>query len=454
MRSVGFRIPGASQATGRRLRERGGRRYMRSEGPTRAQRVLIAAVTAPGCEERASLQELERLVEAAGGAPIDVLTQPRPHPDPRAYLGSGKLAELHASALSQGADLVVVDHELSPTQQRNMEQAVETPVLDRTELILDIFAQRARSREGKLQVELAQLRYRLPRLSGRGKMLDRLGGGRAGGVGIGARGPGETQLEVDRRRIRRRITTVQRKLEDVRKRRAIERRGRAGLQLPVVAIVGYTNAGKSTLLNALAGSDIPVGNRLFETLDTTIRRVPLGGDAECLMSDTVGFIRKLPHALVAAFRATLEEVVEADLLLHVVDAADPHRDACIDATHAVLADLDVTTKPLVTVFNKMDLEPEAAAECRWCPDQPCLPVCAVTREGLDELRRALAHALGCALVPLTLHVPYERLSALRLAREGGRVVSQEFRDDKVIAHVEVPCSLTGRLREYVVADSS
>ena len=416
--------------------------------------MLVAAVTVPGQDSDVSLRELERLVEAAGGITLDVVTQARPHPDPRAYFGSGRLAELHAQALSQAADLVVVDDELSPTQQRNMEQAIDTPVADRTELILDLFAQRAHSREGKLQVELAQLQYRLPRLSGRGKMLDRMGGGRVGGVGIGARGPGETKLEADRRQIRRRITTTQRKLQQVRKRRATERGGRADLRLPLVAIVGYTNAGKSTLLNALAGSDIPVQDRLFETLDTTIRRVRLGGDAECLMSDTVGFIRKLPHDIIAAFRATLEEVIQADLLLHVVDASDPHRAQAIDATHAVLADLDVRDKPVVTVLNKVDLAPAAVADCPACSDQPCLPVSAVTGEGLGNLKQALSETLGRSLVPLTLHVPYEHMSALRVVRAGGRVVSEEYRDDKVVAHVEVPGPLTSRLAQYVVADGS
>jgi GTP-binding protein HflX len=385
---------------------------------------------------------------------VGVVRQARAHPDSRGYLGSGKLEELHAEALSRGADLVVVDDELSPTQQRNMERAVDLPVLDRSELILDIFAQRARSGEGKLQVELAQLQYRLPRLTGRGKMLDRLGGGQAGGMGIGARGPGETKLEADRRRIRRRITAIQRSLQEVRQRRSIERKARSSLRLPMVAIVGYTNAGKSTLLNALSGSDIRVGDRLFETLDTTVRRVPLGGDAECLMSDTVGFIRRLPHHLVAAFRATLEEVVEADLLLHVVDAADPQRDACMEATRAVLGDLEAADKPRVTVFNKTDLAPDAVADCERCADQPCLPISALSGAGLDRLRQVLADLLGRTLVPLTLHVPYDQMPALHLARVGGRVLSQEYRGDKVVARVEVPRAVAGRLGPYVVSEGS
>jgi len=418
----------------------------------RQQRVLIVAVTGPEAQSRSSLDELVRLAEAAGGQPVGVLTQSRQHADPKTYLGSGKLSELHSEVLSRGADLVVVADELSPTQQRNMEREIDVPVLDRSELILDIFAQRARSREGKLQVELAQLQYRLPRLQGRGKMLDRLGGGQAGGTGIGARGPGETKLEVDRRRIRRRMTTLRRKLSQVCKRRAIERQGREALGLPLVALVGYTNAGKSTLLNAMAHADIPVRDRLFETLDTTIRRVHLVGEAQCLMSDTVGFIRELPHDLIAAFRATLEEVIQADLLLHVVDAAASDRNVSIAATRAVLADLEVTDKPIVTVFNKMDLAPEAAADCAHCPDQPCLPVSAVTGEGVEQLKRVICEILGRTLVPLTLHVPYRQLAALRIAAlHGGRIISQEYRDDTVVAHVEVPQSVTPRLREYVVA---
>ncbi len=274
----------------------------------------------------------------------------------------------------------------------------------------------------------------------------------AGGTGIGARGPGETKLEVDRRRIRRRMTTLRRKLSQVRKRRAIERRSRAALGLPLVALVGYTNAGKSMLLNAMAHADIPVRDRLFETLDTTVRRVRLVGEAECLMSDTVGFIRKLPHELIAAFRATLEEVVEADLLLHVVDAAASDRAETIAATRAVLADLEVTDKPIVTVFNKMDLAPEAASECAQCPDQPCVAISAVTGAGIEELNNVICEILGRALVPLTLHVPYKHLAALRIASlHGGRIVSQEYRDDTVVAHVEVPQSVTPHLRQYVVA---
>lgn len=418
----------------------------------RRQRVLIVAVTGSQEQDHSSLHELVRLVQAARGQPVGVITQSRQHADPKTYLGSGKLAQLSAEVLTRDADLVVVADELSPAQQRNMEREIGVPVLDRSELILDIFAQRARSREGKLQVELAQLRYRLPRLRGRGKMLDRLGGGQVGGMGIGARGPGETKLEVDRRRIRRRMATLQRKLDQVRKRRTIEREGREALGLPLVALVGYTNAGKSTLLNTMARADIPTRDRLFETLDTTIRRVYLGGEAQCLMSDTVGFIRELPHDLIAAFRATLEEVVHADLLLHVVDAAASDREATIAASRAVLADLQVTDKPIVTVFNKIDLAPEAATECAHCPDQPCVPVSAVTGEGIEQLKSVICEILGRALVPLTLHVPYRHLAALRIAAlHGGRIVSQEYRDDTVVAHVEVPRSITSRLREYVVA---
>src|SRR6185503_13121354 len=266
-----------------------------------------------------ALDELRELATSAGARIIDEVIQRRERPDPATYIGKGKVEELREQVLIEGVDVVIFDDELSPSQARNLEEALETKVVDRTGLILDIFGRRARTKEGKLQVELAQLEYRLTRLAGYREYLSRLGGG------IGTRGPGETKLEMDRRQIRHRISTLKRDIEQMRKHRQLHRERRRRDQLPLVSLVGYTNAGKSTLFRALSKEDTLVSNRLFSTLDTLIRQIQLGGNSSVLISDTVGFIKKLPHQLVSAFRATLEEVVEADLILHVVDVSDPDR---------------------------------------------------------------------------------------------------------------------------------
>lgn len=296
-----------------------------------------------------SLDELRELATSAGARIIDEVVQHRHRPDPATYIGKGKVQELRDQVLIEGADVVIFDDELAPGQQRNLEEQLDTKVVDRTGLILDLFARRARTKEGKLQVELAQLNYRLTRLTGYREYLSRLGGG------IGTRGPGETKLEMDRRQIRHRIATLRREIEHIRKRRQLHRERRRRDRLPLVSLVGYTNAGKSTLFRALSREDTVVSNRLFSTLDPLIRRIQLGADFPVLVSDTVGFIRKLPHQLVSAFRATLEEVVEADLILHVIDVSNTDRDEKEDVVLDVLAQIGAGNHPRLTVLNKADL---------------------------------------------------------------------------------------------------
>jgi GTPase len=324
-----------------------------------------------------ALDELRELAVSAGARVLEEIVQHRRHPDPATYIGKGKVDELKAAILTEGADVVILDDELSPSQAQNLEEAVETKVVDRTGLILDIFARRARTKEGQLQVELAQLNYRLTRLSGHRDYLSRLGGG------IGTRGPGETKLEMDRRKIRHRIATLRREIEGIRKHRQLHRERRRRDRLPMVSLVGYTNAGKSTLFRALSREETLVSSRLFSTLDTLIRRIQFGRPRDVLISDTVGFIRKLPHQLVSAFRATLEEVVQADLILHVVDVSDSERLEKQATVLDVLKEIGAGDHRRFTVYNKLDL---------LGPEDP-LPflksdefmVSAVSGEGLADL---------------------------------------------------------------------
>src|SRR5437667_11881584 len=301
-----------------------------------------------------ALDELRELATSAGARIIDEVIQHRDRPDPATFIGKGKVEELHEEVVVEGVDVVIFDDELSPGQAKNLEEALDTKVVDRTGLILDIFARRARSKEGKLQVELAQLEYRLTRLSGYRDYLSRLGGG------IGTRGPGETKLEMARRQIRHRISTLKRDIENIRKHRQLHREHRRRDQLPLVSLVGYTNAGRSTLFRALSREDTLVSSRLFSTLDTLIRRIQLARDFPVLVSDTVGFIKKLPHQLVSAFRATLEEVVEADLILHVIDVSDSEFAEKREVVLNVLEEIGAGKHPMLTVFNKMDLVPDGS----------------------------------------------------------------------------------------------
>jgi GTP-binding protein HflX len=337
-----------------------------------------------------ALDELRELATSAGARIIDEVIQRRDRPDPATYIGRGKVEELREEVVLEGVDVVIFDDELSPSQAKNLEEALDTKVVDRTGLILDIFSRRARTKEGKLQVELAQLEYRLTRLAGHRDYLSRLGGG------IGTRGPGETKLEMDRRQIRHRISTLKREIQHIRKHRQLhrERRRRDGLTL--VSLVGYTNAGKSTLFRALSKEETLVSSRLFSTLDTLIRRIQLAKDFPILISDTVGFIRKLPHQLVSAFRATLEEVVEADLVLHVIDVSDPDRLEKEKVVLEVLREIGAADHPMLTVYNKVDLleaRAPAASSDTLLPETGLI-VSAVTGQGLDRLVSEIVHQVS------------------------------------------------------------
>jgi len=338
--------------------------------------------------ERGSLEELERLVEAAGAMVAGKAYQVLQEPTPNYYVGRGKADEIAHLVNDEDVDLVVFDEELSPSQQRNLEDLINKKVVDRTRLILDIFAQRAKSREGKLQVELAQLSYMLPRLTGRGREFSQLAGG------IGTRGPGETQLEVDRRKVRAKISKIRRELEKVRKTRRVHRERRRERLFPTAAIVGYTNAGKSTLLNALTGSTVTVADRLFSTLDPTVRLMAIKKGRNVLLSDTVGFISKLPHQLVEAFRATLEEVENAELIIHIVDVSHPEYSHQIDAVNTVLDEIGVKQTPIIYALNKIDLLGERALLHSLRLTLPTsVGVSALTGEGLDDLKSLITSSL-------------------------------------------------------------
>ncbi len=391
-------------------------------------------------EAQASLAELRELVVSAGAVPVETVLQERPSPDPAYFIGRGKVAELLDRVLAVNADLVVFDDELMPVQQRNLEEELEVKVVDRSGLILDIFAQRARSREGKLQVELALLEYTLPRLTGRGRELSRLGGG------IGTRGPGETQLESDRRIIRRRITNIRRELEQLEQRRALQRAKRQGVPLPVVSLAGYTNAGKSTLFNRLTGVRRVVSPRMFATLDPLVRRVSLPSGQEVLLSDTVGFIRKLPHALVAAFHATLEETVEADLLLHVIDASDPTWPQYRRTVYEVLEEVGAAHVPILEVYNKRDQWREGGVEL----PPGAVAISALTGEGVDELLDVLEERVSCGYRTVTLVVPYARGELLPEVRERGRVEQVEYAPEGVRVTAALRAADLGRFRDFVV----
>ena len=357
----------------------------------RPEQAILVAVERQGEPLDRDLAELQELLATAGGRAAGTLIQRRQNPSPATYFGTGKVQEIKALAAAEQADLIVVDDELTPVQQRNLGELLDRRVLDRTQLILDIFAQRARTREGKLQVELAQLTYLLPRLSSLYTKFERQQGG------IGLRGPGETKLEADRRRVRQRIADLSREIEGIRRHRRVQRAGRERLGYPRIALVGYTSAGKSTLLNALTDSDVYADPKLFATLDPTTRRARLPGGRPVLVTDTVGFIRRLPHYLVAAFRATLEETVEADILFHVVDSSSPEMVEQEEAVMDVLTDLHIQDKPIVTVLNKIDLVRDTSAlRERVARHVLTVMVSALTGDGLRQMmlvaERALAQA--------------------------------------------------------------
>ena len=391
-----------------------------------------------------SLEELAALVETAGGERVGMILQQRDAPEARTFIGEGKVAETRELVQAQGADLVVFDNELSPSQQRVLTEEIGVQVIDRAGLILDIFAQRARTREGRLQVELAQYKYLLPRLTGMwGHLVRQTASG--GKSPIGTRGPGETQLETDRRHIRRKIAKLAGDLEEVRRVRAVQRDRREKNEIPVVAIVGYTNAGKSTLLNALTDADIPARNRLFDTLDTTTRTLEISDTCTVLISDTVGFIRKLPHHLVEAFKATLEELAYADLILHVIDASNPEWRDQVDVVERLIAQLGAEATPRIDVFNKSDVY---VGDIRP-HGEDIVSISAKTGEGLDELLAKIGKRLDTGFYRVTLALPYDKGGILEALYRDAKVESVEY--DATINVVAVCSEKTvGQVKDYII----
>ena len=411
-------------------------------------RVIIAGLSSPRLEEadnasEESMEELEDLVETAGGETAASVLQNRASPDPRTFIGEGKVEEIKALVKTEEATSVIFDNDLSPSQLQVLTEELGVQVLDRSALILDIFAQRAHTREGRLQVELAQYQYLLPRLTGMWTHLERQAGTSGKGP-IGSKGPGETQLETDRRHIHRKIDKLKEELEEVRRVRGTQRQRRTKNEIPVVAIVGYTNAGKSTLLNALTGADIPANNRLFDTLDTTTRLLTVSDTLDVVISDTVGFIRKLPHQLVDAFKATLEELEYADLLLHVIDISNPEWQEQARVVDGLIRELGAETTPCLRVYNKSDLF--------WGDVRPrgedTVNISAKTREGLDELLKAIDRQLDKGTRKVTLHLPYDKGNLLDVLYRESRVESVEYGETIDIKAVCNPRAI-GMVKDYI-----
>ncbi len=403
------------------------------------ERVILAGVdSGNGQSIEESLGELSLLARTAGAVPIETLIQRREAAHPVTYLGSGKLSELSFLAEETEATGVICDDELSPAQLKNLEQALGVKVMDRTMVILDIFAARASTSEGKLQVELAQLRYRAARLTGFGGALSRLGGG------IGTRGPGEKKLEVDRRRIHERISVLRAELSRVERHRQVTRRRRERNRRPVAAIVGYTNAGKSTLLNALTGAGVLSEDKLFATLDPTTRELSLPDGESILLTDTVGFIRKLPHHLVEAFKSTLEEAKYADFILHVVDASNPSMELQMHTVYETLKELDAMGKPVITLFNKADRFPSLPTLRDFAADETLL-ISAKTGQGLSELKGLLVKKLTEQKVYLERLYPYSEAGKLQLIRTYGQLLSEDYKEEGIAVEAYVPPELFGRL---------
>lgn len=397
-------------------------------------------------KEEQSLEELSTLAVTAGAEVLQQFLQEKPRRDPAYYCGKGKLEQIKAYCDAKHVDLVLFDDPLTPAQMRNVEHMLDRKVLDRTQLILDIFAQRARTAEGKLQVELAQIDYLLPRLTGKGIELSRLGGG------IGTRGPGETKLEFDRRRLRERRARLHKQLEHVRSIRELQRKSRTSIPLPTVALVGYTNAGKTTLFNRLTGARNLASPILFATLDPTIKRIHTSDKQLVLLSDTVGFIRKLPHELVAAFRATLEEVIHADLLLHVLDISSPDAEEQLEAVQETIRELEAGDKPVLHVLNKIDLLENGTHMLQSFRNRlgHVAGVSAETGEGIEELNRMITEMLSHFWERMRLSVPQEQQSLLSILHDEGNIIKKTYVDGYVELDVEVPKKLAERVRRFAV----
>ncbi len=440
------------------------------------ERALLIGLERPGHDKWAvkdSLEELRELAVSAGAEVLDLISQKRDTPAAPTFIGSGKAEELAARCRDTGANIVIFDDDLSPAQGRNLSEILGTnvKVIDRTELILDIFAQRARTREGQIQVELAQLQYMLPRLAGLWTHLSRQR------AGVGSRGPGEQQLEVDRRRVQEKIHRLERAREEVRKNRRVERSGRQRLHWPLVSIIGYTNSGKSTLMNALTGANVLAEDKLFATLDPTTRKLRLPNNQNILLSDTVGFLRKLPHHLVESFQATLEEVAEADLLLHVVDVSHPQAQEQIKAVEIVLKEIDAWGKPTVVALNKIDKldggvgragparrdsDPSDGQPSGLSLPSPtvlekfqrnldhAVPISAKKHEHLDDLLDEVANQLKERRVDVTLSIPHDRAKTIALVYRSGYVTGREMSAGNVVLRAQIPKVLAGELKPYVV----
>lgn len=414
---------------------------------TKQERAVLVGLNADCFKEdqtatEETLEELEALLETAGGFCTGKILQNRHAPDPHSFIGEGKAEEVRMLVEFTQSTMVIFDNELSPGNIRALEEIIGVTVLDRSALILDIFAQRAKTKEGRLQVELAQYKYLLPRLSGMGLSLSRQGGG------IGTRGPGETKLESDKRHIRERINRLQSELEQVRQVRGVQRERRIKNSIPVVAIVGYTNAGKSTLLNQLTGAGIPANNRLFDTLDTTSRQLTVSDNLDVVISDTVGFIAKLPHHLVDAFQATLEELEYADLLLHVIDSADPHREEHIAVVEKLINKLAKPGTPVLNLYNKADLvSPEEIPV-----GEDVVPISAKEGRGMDELLKAIERALGAALHHVVVTLPYSMGGQVETLHNNAQVLNVDYTAGGIEIETILDDILYGRLRDYITKE--
>lgn len=408
---------------------------MLTDNTVSREKYILAAV-ATGDEEAAwdSLDELEDLLDTAGGEAICHVVQNLPHPDRASYVGRGKAEELRELAQIHEADGIICDDELSASQMRNLSELTETKIIDRTTLILDIFAAHAKTREGRLQVEIAQQKYRYARLRGMGEALSRLGGG------IGTRGPGETKLETDRRVIQKRISKLSAEIEEMKRARDTARKKRSSGPLPIAAIVGYTNAGKSTLLNRLTGADVLSEDRLFATLDPTTRIAVMPDGQQVLFTDTVGFINKLPHNLIDAFRSTLEEAGYADMIIHVIDASDPQAEMHRRVVYDTLRDLDISGRPVITVWNKSDLTDENESFRDFAADAS-VRISARTGEGLDDLYEAVTSVLKANRVYIEKVIPYSDAAYLARIRTAGQLISEEYEEDGIHIRAYIPASM-------------